>query len=577
MNTHVDWLEKYRPRKSEDILGDKFYVKHINLFLDQFSEANIAKAKADAAKPLPKATKVAGPRGKKVAIGSKAPPVKKATTTKAKSLLMNPNLFIVGKNGVGKTMIVDILLQENGFEKISINLSNVVPTKKIKKSQKGEPVKSQKAPTGSSRSVDIVYSSVAGNRSTQTKIDENGVKTYLNYVRTKSALVFDDISTISNPKEKESIKALIKMNNKYRKFPIIIISNTKHNRLVNEINKMVGYNVMDTDGKINKASNQIKMHPPDSHDLETFVKHICKTEKIQLVDDQEEERCIFEEIILNSQRDIRKLVYSLEELKMLYEEDSGICKLNHEKLKRYQESAKMKDIDPNIYEATDLLLNTYAGISESITLYSEERATIPLMVHENYPLNIKLNYSGLSALKQMDLICEISKNISESDKIDGIIYSHQCWNLQSIHGFYGCVMPSYHINKIPNKSRIKEIDRYVYAQDYTKTSTRKINNKVIRQSRENIYLKKMLTNDFLHITNILKKLLANQEYDVVLEIILAHHITCKEMESIINIDRITKPKFALGTAARNIIKDKLVDAAPAKYIIYKNNKVKVVK
>jgi hypothetical protein len=199
------------------------------------------------------------------------------------------------------------------------------------------------------------------------------------------------------------------------------------------------------------------------------------------------------------------------------------------------------------------------------------------MIHENYPLNIKLNYPMLSALKQMELICEISKNISESDKIDGIIYSHQCWNLQSIHGFYGCVMPSYHINKTPGKLSIKEKDRYVYAQDYTKTSTRKINNKVIRKSRENLFLKKMMTNDFLHITNILKKLLLNSEYDLIKEIILSHNITCKEMESIINIDRITKPKFVLGTIARNIIKEILKDAMPTKYVIKHGDKVKIVK
>jgi len=49
------------------------------------------------------------------------------------------------------------------------------------------------------------------------------------------------------------------------------------------------------------------------------------------------------------------------------------------------------------------------------------------------------------------------------------------------------------------------------------------------------------------------------------------------MESIINIDRITKPKFILGTVARNVIKDKLKDAMPTKYVIKHGDKIKVVK
>lgn len=578
MNITTNWLDKYRPQKSADILGDKFYAKHINTFLDQFSDANVAKLAA--IKTVAKT-----PKGKKVTRntqGSKTVAVKKTTikikaeNSKAKSLLMNPNLFIVGKNGIGKSLIVDILLQENSFEKITINLSNVVSTKKTKKAQKNEPVKSQKAPTGLSRSVDVVYASIASNKNTMIKSDENGQNTSINYIKSKSVLVFDDISTISNPKEKEAIKALIKMNNKLRKFPIIIISNTKHNKLVNEIHKMVSYNILDKDGKIIKTFNEIKMRAPEYQEIEKFVKHICEKEKLKLIDDKDEDQNIYEEIIINSQFDIRKLIYSLEELKLLYEDDE-VNDINHEKFRKYQESAKMKDIDPNIYEATEILLNRYTGINDSITLYSEERATIPLMIHENYPLNIKLNYPMLSALKQMEIVCEISKNISESDKIDGIIYSHQCWNLQSIHGFYGCVMPSYHINKIPGKLSIKEKDRYVYAQDYTKTSTRKINNKVIRKSRENIFFKKMMTNDFLHITNILKKLLLNGEYNLIKEIIMVHNITCKEMESIINIDRITNPKFVLGTIARNVIKEMLKDAMPTKYVIKHGNEIKVVK
>lgn len=218
----------------------------------------------------------------------------------------------------------------------------------------------------------------------------------------------------------------------------------------------------------------------------------------------------------------------------------------------------MKDIDPSIYEATEMLLNKYAGIDKSIILYSEDRATIPLIVHENFPLNIKLNYPFLSSLDQIKMICNISKNISESDKVDGLIYSNQSWNLQAVHGFYSCVMPSFHINSVPNKLTIKELDLYKYTKDYTKTSTRKINNKAIKKIKEKIHFKKMTITDFLHMAHIIKQLINQNKLTTVCEILKPYGITVKELESIINIDRIS-PKIALTNKTKTILKNKLSD------------------
>jgi len=513
MNTiTTNWIDKYRPQKSENIIGDKYYANQIKKFLDQF------------------------------------------TTNKN---IVSPNFLIVGKNGIGKTLIVDLILHEYSFEKITINLSNVITAKKNKKKSQSEMTNVtkniSKTPTGSHRTVGIVYSSITDNNKPIIENANNGLEESIKYVKCKSVLVFDDISTISNPKEKEAIKTLIKMNNKNKKFPIIIISNMKHNKLVNEIRKMVTYNINERTKKIQKIINEIKMKAPNYCEIEKFIKNICIKEQLNIISSKNDDDDIYSEIVTYSQYDMRRLINCLEELKLIH----GNSNVTLDDFIQYQKSSKMKDIDPNIYEATELLLNKYTDINDSIMLYSEERATIPLMIHENYPLNIRLNYPTLSALEQINIICDISKNISESDKIDGLIYSNQCWNLQSIHGFYGCVMPSYHINRIPNKLSIKEIDRYIYTQDYTKTSTRKINNKVIRKSRENIYLKRMMTNDFLHITNIIKKLLMNNEYDSIIEIMNSHELSCKDIESIINIDRISRPKFVLGNKTKNIIKEKL--------------------
>ena len=147
---------------------------------------------------------------------------------------------------------------------------------------------------------------------------------------------------------------------------------------------------------------------------------------------------IFVELILHAQYDVRRLINILEELKLIYID----AKITFDKFEQYRETSKTKDLDPGIYEATRMLLNRYNNIADALILYGEERATIPFMVHENYPLNIRQQYTKMSAENQIDLIYDISKSISESDKVDGLIYSNQCWSLQPVHGFYSCVMPS---------------------------------------------------------------------------------------------------------------------------------------
>jgi len=546
-NTIENWLTKYKPVKSDDIIGNKENIEYIRKFLNLFSQKKVDNKK-----------------------------------------IPNPNLLITGKNGIGKSLMVDLILQEYDFDKLSIDLSTIITAKK--KKQKNATVNKKatiKVLTGSNRTVGTAYAAIRSNRkltcgnfkndllkigSVSLELDHHSLSipqdvheytTIKNYIDSRAVLVIDDASTIFNSKEKDALKALIKMNNKLKQFPIIIISNHRHNKLINEIRKLVTSNVV-KGKKTQKITNEIKVRHPDYNEIEKFVKMVCAKEKLNLIRCKSDD--IYCEIIEYTQYDIRRLINCLEELKMMYVNDSpcgltpkgtGFAEVTMEKFVKYQETSKMKDIDPNIYEATEILLNKYIGIEQTIALYSEEKATVPLMIHENYPTNIKTNYPDLSSLDQINMICHISKNISESDKIDGLIYSNQCWNLQPAHGFYACVMPSYHINSLPGKLSIRDSALYEYTRDYTKTSTKKINNKAIKKTRENYLFKKMMIGDFLHIVQVLKKLFINGEHDAIGNLLKPYKLTIKEVESIINIDRIAYPKFVLAGKSKTIMKGKL--------------------
>ena len=492
-------LDKYKPSKLSDVLGDKMQIQKIDKFLKQFTRKN-----------------------------------------KQPNKIIYPNLIIKGRNGIGKTLIVDIVIKENGMEKICADLSNIVVTRKNKRKKKTE-----KEINTTNRTINTYYKSLKSNKNLLSNAE---------FSEKKITLVFDNVNNISNPKQKEAIKAIIKTNNKLKEFPIIIIASTNHSRIVNELKKMVTFYIKRTtnDGKkINrKIINEIYLNPPEYYEIEKFVKKICMNENINFSRTKKDEDDIFVELINHSQFDIRRLVNILEELKLIF--------LNSEitlpKFKQFCETSKTKDIDPGIYEATYLLLNKYTNINDALMLYGEERATIPLMFHENYPLNIRYQYPNLSVDEQIDMIYNISKSISESDKVDGIIYSNQCWNLQSVHGFYSCVLPSYCINEPSGKLLKPEKHLYNYTQDYNKTSIKKINNKVIKKAQENKFFKKVSVYDFLYISSILKTLLEKEDFEKMAELMKPYCLKLKEIESIIKIDKIIKQKTSLSSKQKAILK-----------------------
>lgn len=495
-----NWLEKYKPSKLSDVLGDKFQIQKIDQFVKQFIKKNGSKNK-----------------------------------------IHNPNLILSGTNGVGKTLITDLVIKENGLEKVTADLSNISVVRKTKRKKKSE-----KESIGMNRTVKTYYLSLKNNK----KMLPSG-----EYDNKNIALVFDDVSNISNPKEKEAIKTIIKINNKFKEFPIIIIANTKHSKTVNELRKMVTYIHKRTysDGRKENRKNisEVMIRSPDCNELEMFIKKICANEKLNIIKNKTDEDDIYIELITHAQNDVRRLINILEELKLIYQDD----KVTMEKFDQYRETSKTKDMDPGIYEATRMLLNRYTDIDTAIQLYGEERATIPLMVHENYLLNLRQQYPKMSVHDQIDLMHNISQSMSESDKIDGLIYSNQCWNLQPVHGFYSCVLPSYYINRTPGK--LCKMEKYKYTQDYNKTSIKKINNKVIKKAQEHQFLKKVSIYDFLYIASILKTLLERKDFSKVAELMKPYNLKLKEIESIIKIDKIKKTKNTLTGKQRNILKELL--------------------
>ena len=91
--------------------------------------------------------------------------------------------------------------------------------------------------------------------------------------------------------------------------------------------------------------------------------------------------------------------------------------------------------------------------------------------------------------------------ISKGDVIENYIYGDQNWDLQNIHGFYTCVLPSFYICE-----NIKKNNDYIpikFPLDLNRTSIRKINIKNINNA--NKYMPNMRISDYIYINKLITK------------------------------------------------------------------------
>ncbi|AGC01944.1 replication factor C large subunit [Acanthamoeba polyphaga moumouvirus] len=213
----ANWLDKYKPKNTNEVIGGKDYVLFIKKFLNQFNK-------------------------------------KEEDITK-------PNLIIRGINGVGKSLITDLVIEECGFEKVVADLSNVSISRKSKRKKK-----SDKEVSNNNRTIKTFYMTL------QNKFLSKDGK----YNKKKIVLVFDNISNTSNSKEKESLKSIIKLNNKEKQFPIIVIANNKHSKIVTELRKMVTYvikkNAPNGKKENERFKNEMEILAPPGEEIIKFIK-----------------------------------------------------------------------------------------------------------------------------------------------------------------------------------------------------------------------------------------------------------------------------------------------------------------
>jgi len=356
------------------------------------------------------------------------------------------NLLITGSHGCGKSSIVNIILKEMNYDIINLNMLD--PKIKL--------------------DVDLI-----------------GKLTYKNYLdgnSRKLILLIDELESVITLNDKLSVFNIIKDNNYNRWMPIIIITNNQHNKQLNETKKY---------------SNEVKIYSPYLSEINRWVYNICKIEKINLEYD------LINKFIEYCQFDMRKILIQLDELKINYKNQ----KITQILFDNFISIMKNKDLDFDLYKATNKLLTDYINIDTCIELYETEKVLIPLMIHENYHKFIT-----------SEQYSKVLNNLSSGDILENYIYGEQNWDLLELHGYISCAIPSYYINKftINNDSNKKKNTSLVFAADLNRTSVKKMNKKNINKTNETInknsneVIRNKSIDEFIYMGEIINKLNNNK-------------------------------------------------------------------
>ena len=397
--------------------------------------------------------------------------------------LKSMSLIVSGNHGIGKSLTLKYILEENGY------FVNVILPNEIKLYRNDGDFKDFFNYKNSIKNK-IKFSSESSNK--------------------KLALIFDETESITLTSEKKFITEIFKMNNKKKLFPLIFISNNQHSKLLNDLKK----NCL-----------EVRFVPPANFELKNLICKVLNEENIKV-----ENNKIIDLLIEFSKSDIRKLINILQELSLHYSNKI----ISEDDYKKYITLSKQKNNELGLFETTLEIINSNKSYEEINQFYENEKVLLPLMIHENYPKRV-LNKSKFSTENILDQINKICDSISIGDNIETSIYTDQNWFLQRIHCFFSCINSTYWIN-FSNTKQIK-LENIKFSSDLNKTSLKNINKKNINN------LSKLLPNkslqEILYINKICNHLANNNRVQEIVNILKNYNanFNIKDIELCIKIDK----------------------------------------
>lgn len=432
LNENTIWVNKYRPTKLNDFIGNSDEKLKFQRWLNNFDKSQYHTA------------------------------------------------IISGGHGVGKNLLTKLALHECGFM------------------------------------IKNIYSTSLKNKNIISELIHQCVNTknnvlFNNTQNKKYAVIIDDTESITLSSEKDNLNELFKLNAEHKYFPLILICNLQHSKLIDTLKK---------------SSLTINLTKPSPNQLKDYIMTIAKNEGMIFIDEN-----VYYYIINFSQSDIRRLIFVLQDIFYTFNKSP----ITHEMFKQYQIMSQKKDIDVGLYSAAGKLLDEYKNINECLQLYETEKVLLPLMIYENYYK--KLFKQKLNVSTTLNVMSNITNSISIGDVIETTIYSDQNWFLQHIHGFYTCADTSFTINNIKQNNKNKNIVYDMrFSADLNKTSSKNINKKKNILPLQNKFKNKNIE-DILYINKILFELDNLKQHQNIKNIKNIYDLDSKNIQIALKIDK----------------------------------------
>lgn len=523
-NDKLSIIDKYKPKKSSEIVGNRNSVQNIINWIKSFEENKVTqrtikkKKKNNRIKKSIVIEELNEDKDDNESV-EEGEEINEEESIVSKTKKSGPysSLLISGPHGVGKTCSIYTILTEKKYTIHTINFQKLKTAKNV--NELLENIKMRK---------NDVYSQLYQNTT-------NNI-----------AVVIDNLESITALAEKVCIRKLMEINDIYWFFPLIFITNTQHSKFINEVNK--------------KAQSVLFWNPFPS-DIKPYVINVCKNEKINI----NESRCI-DKIISYSQSDIRKILYLLQDIKKTFTNSKII--IDYSKLIEHLGIYKKKDIDMTLKTSTKMLLQNYNGISNILKQHELEKVTLPLMIHQNYLDCVELFCDNEKI--QHELTSEISEYLSKADVIENYMYGYQIWSIYEVQGMYSCVIPSYLLNEYTENKYGEKLE-ITYTKDPNRTSIKKINKK--NKMNINKVLKNLDINDCVYIGQIVRDLIEKNKIKECRDLLSGYNLTLSNIDTLLKIDKTKASKNTLDTSIKNKLIE-IISGEDTKGIKKRRQKVK---
>lgn len=436
------WVDKYKPTKLEDIIGHQNTINNLKTYIEEIKDDN---------------------------------------------LQLNKNIILIGDGGIGKTLIVNLILEKLNYRIHYYDCSNI-------------------------NSSNVIKETIS-----QSLYQQNVLEMMMNDNK-KTAVIIEELDALFELGHKGYFKELLsllrntKNDKKRNNSPLILTLNSKNEKkLINAIRccKIFYLNTPSEDEIKNVIDNIYS----------TLPKKILKTKAYdyfltKLSIDHRQNIVLFENLI-KSTNDIITTKYIK-------------CFL---KTKKKDEINILHSSIYTIFNSTNISFKSLEDI------YYSDQYSIPNIINDNYinAIFYKTKTTNKNLKKQIKTISILSEYLLQYDRLNNIIFENYNWIINQYIPYFTVIPVNYYVNKCNKNIITNECLKNTSLHSQTTIILRR--NKKFKDYIINNIL--FTQNNIIHLLSFIKLLLIDKNKPNILynNILSFYNFKCNDIETLVKLDK----------------------------------------